>query len=64
MSQPSDLRFNEKCILELSMKNKLLQKKIDINNAEIDVLRNYNRELKGRPVSNDWTPEEILRREG
>ncbi|WP_373899308.1 flavodoxin [Haloimpatiens sp. FM7315] len=42
------IRLHEKNILTLKIINKQLQKKINKNNTEIEKLRKYNRELKGR----------------
>lgn len=48
MSDDSALKLHEKYILQLSLENKALQKKIDANSKEIEKYRRYNREILGR----------------
>jgi len=48
MNKDWNIKLHEKDILILKLENKQLQKKIDKNNAEIEKLRKWNRELKGR----------------
>ncbi|AVP66189.1 flavodoxin [Clostridium botulinum] len=42
------IKLHERDILTLKITNKQLQKRINNNNAKIEQLRKYNRELKGR----------------
>lgn len=42
------IKLHERDILTLKIINKQLQKRINNNNAKIEQLRKYNRELKGR----------------
>lgn len=42
------IKLHEKDILTLKIINEQLQKRIDNNNSEIEQLRKYNREFKGR----------------
>lgn len=42
------IKLHERDILTLKIINEQLQKRINNNNAKIEQLRKYNRELKGR----------------
>ncbi|AUM96352.1 flavodoxin [Clostridium sp. FAM 1755] len=42
------IKLHERDILTLKIINKQLEKRINCNNAKIEQLRKYNRELKGR----------------
>ncbi|NFC29206.1 flavodoxin [Clostridium botulinum] len=42
------IKLHERDIFTLKIINKQLEKRINYNNAKIEQLRKYNRELKGR----------------